>query len=347
MLGAMRWVRTAGIGLLTITVPLLVAPPASATITIVGVDRGSGEVGAVGSSCAPVDLAATAVLVPGVGAATVLGPREERAAARLLRSLDEGSAADVLRRVERRDADAVHRYAVAVLPPTTAVGGAGVAPPIAGARTGATAAVQGEWLRDPDQVARALTAFEGSRGPLAERLLDALDAGNRGGGDRRCGSQRASTAFLIVAGPLGSIVIPARGLDDVRHEQQQVLNSLGGQIAADEVADRLLEVAALPRPVGPGAPPVYLSLLQSRHGFDAVTLIRQAYEESQASASPTASASPSATFAPTSSAPPATRERTNGGPDAFTALLVIGVTALIALMWSRRSRRDDGAGEDP
>lgn len=316
-----------------------IARPASATITIVAVDQGSGEVGAVGSSCAPVDLAGAAVLVPDVGAAVVLGPREERSAGRLLHKLDEGDAGGVLRKVEGLNPDDTHRYAVAVLPPSTVVGGSGTAPPIAWAARTKTAAAQGEWLRDPVQVDRALAAFDRAHGPLAERLLDALDAGNVGGGDRRCGRQRATSAFLIVTGPLGSVVIPARGLEDVHRKQQQILNSLGSQIASDEVADRLLEAAALPRPVGPGAPTVYLSLLQPRRGFDAVTLLRQAYVETQATPTPSP-APPAVSSVPTATtAPPGDPARTNGGPDGVTAVLLIGAAVVIVLALTRRSRR--------
>ncbi|MFS8617007.1 MAG: DUF1028 domain-containing protein [Solitalea sp.] len=37
--------------------------------------------------------------------------------------------------------------------------------------------------------------------PLAEVLMDALEAGSEAGGDKRCGEQRATSAFLTVARP--------------------------------------------------------------------------------------------------------------------------------------------------
>ena len=332
------------LGLGFVTVLVAAAPSASATITVVAVDQATGEVGAVGSSCAPVDLAGSAVLVPDVGAAVVLGPRGEQPAGSLLRKLDEGDAGTVLRKVEGLNPDGAHRYAVAVLPPSTATGGTGAAPPVAGAARTATAAAQGEWLRNPSQLDRALAAFDASHGLLANRLLDALDAGNLGGGDRRCGRQRASSAFLIVTGPLGSVVIPARGLDHVQQKQRQILNTLGGQIASDEVADRLLEAAALPRPVGPGAPSVYLSLLQPRRGFDAVMLLGQAYRASRTIPTATPTDTPTATAK--ASASTTTRaegtqdpERTTGRPDGVTAIVLVGAAAVIVLILTGRSRR--------
>jgi len=340
MLCAMRWRAAAWaatwLGLVAISVVGSV-PPAAATITVVGVDQGSGEVGAVGSTCAPSDLAATAVLVPGVGAATLLGPRDEEAAGTLLRKLDAGDAAAVLRKAGGLATDATHRFAVAVLPPSTAVGGGGTAPPLARAGMGATVASQGEWLREPAAVRHAIRAFERARGSLAERLLDALDAGNRGGGDRRCGPQRASSAFLIVTGPLGSVVIPARGLDGVAKKQRQILDSLGGQIAADEIAARLLEAAALPRPVGPGKPPVYLSLLQPRGGFDAVDLLRQAYDAAQSPASAAPTTTPASSPSATGRTPGPGRERT--GLDGFAAVAAVAATGAIVIVVTRRSRR--------
>jgi hypothetical protein len=340
MLGAMSWRRATVAGLIFAALSVgLAAPPASATITIVAVDQRTGDVGAIGSSCAAVDLAGAAVLVPSVGAATVLGPREERPAGSLLRKLDEGDAGDILRSVERLNPDGSHRYAVAVLPPSTSVGGTGAAPPIAGSGRSVTAAAQGEWLRNPADVQRALDAFDEAGGPLAERLLDALDAGNQGGGDRRCGRQRATTAFLMVTGPLGSVVIPARGLEDVKRKQRQILTTLGGQIASDEVADRLLEAAALPRPVGPGKPSVYLSLLQPRRGFDAVTLLRQAFEETRASPAPSVTATP----IPDTVAP--VPEGTNDEPDGVTAVFLLGAAGVIVLALSRRSRRRSEGGD--
>jgi len=57
-------------------------------------------------------------------------------------------------------------------------------------------AVQGSILTGPEVVQATLEAFQENRPqPLAERLLLALEAG----GDRRCGKQRALSAYLVVA----------------------------------------------------------------------------------------------------------------------------------------------------
>jgi uncharacterized Ntn-hydrolase superfamily protein len=65
----------------------------------------------------------------------------------------------------------------------------------AGGRTGLSYAAQGNILVSAETVAAIAETFEASKGPLVERLLDSLDAGQAAGGDRR-GQQ--SAAILVV-----------------------------------------------------------------------------------------------------------------------------------------------------
>jgi uncharacterized Ntn-hydrolase superfamily protein len=65
----------------------------------------------------------------------------------------------------------------------------------AGGRTGPGWAAQGNILVSGETVAALADAFEGTSGPLAERLLHALAAGEAAGGDRR---GRQSAALLVV-----------------------------------------------------------------------------------------------------------------------------------------------------
>ncbi|HEX6988723.1 MAG TPA: DUF1028 domain-containing protein [Bacillota bacterium] len=65
----------------------------------------------------------------------------------------------------------------------------------AGGRTGPGYAAQGNILVGPQVVESMARAFESTRGPLAERLLAALAAGDEAGGDRR---GRQSAALLVV-----------------------------------------------------------------------------------------------------------------------------------------------------
>jgi uncharacterized Ntn-hydrolase superfamily protein len=60
-----------------------------------------------------------------------------------------------------------------------------------GSVRGIDISVAGNMLAGPDVVSRTLAAFEASAGPLSERLLTALEAGEAAGGDKR-GKQSAA-----------------------------------------------------------------------------------------------------------------------------------------------------------
>src|SRR3954469_8067140 len=77
----------------------------------------------------------------------------------------------------------------------------------AGGRTGERYAAQGNILGPPEPVAASAETFEAGSGPLAERLMDCLDAAQAAGGDRR-GQQ--SAALLVVEKDAGYA-----GLSDV------------------------------------------------------------------------------------------------------------------------------------
>ncbi|RKX69075.1 fimbrial assembly protein FimA [candidate division WOR-3 bacterium] len=65
----------------------------------------------------------------------------------------------------------------------------------AGHRTGRWVSVQGNILTGPEVVDSMFAVFIRTKGPLAERLLAALEAGDRAGGDRR---GRQSAALYVV-----------------------------------------------------------------------------------------------------------------------------------------------------
>jgi uncharacterized Ntn-hydrolase superfamily protein len=76
----------------------------------------------------------------------------------------------------------------------------------AGSAQGAGVSVQGNLLAGPEVVAATLARFAQLRGDcrstLHDRLIEALEAGARSGGDRRCEPALAAlSAFLEVAGP--------------------------------------------------------------------------------------------------------------------------------------------------
>jgi uncharacterized Ntn-hydrolase superfamily protein len=68
----------------------------------------------------------------------------------------------------------------------------------AGSRTGPDYAAQGNLLAGPQVVAAVADTFEGTEGPLVERLLAALAAGDAAGGDRR--GRQSACVILRQAG---------------------------------------------------------------------------------------------------------------------------------------------------
>ncbi len=69
----------------------------------------------------------------------------------------------------------------------------------AGHRNAPGVAVQGNILTGPEVVDSMLALFERTKGPLAERLLAALEAGEKAGGDSR-GKQSASITVMVERG---------------------------------------------------------------------------------------------------------------------------------------------------
>lgn len=189
----------------------LAASPAFATWSIVAVDEDTGEVGAAAATCT-VGVEMIYGLVPGKGAmvaqaATNLGARDHG-----VRMIRNGVVAeDVVDAVANETFNpggmlnapwTGQQYGVATL-----TGGAAAASftgdetdAWAGSITEGGVSVQGNILRDEAVVQAAFDAYQNTDGPMADRLIAALEAGAAEGGDRRCDADRASqTAFVAVA----------------------------------------------------------------------------------------------------------------------------------------------------
>ena len=188
---------------------------ALATWSLVAVDARTHEVGVAAASCIHSDaypIDEIAALVPGTGAvvAQALGNRAARDAIGEALARGESPAA-ALAAATAPGADAWHGIDLARLRQYGAV--TFEAGPVsytgewngdwAGARAGEGVSAQGNLLRGPEVVEETLRAFERSAGAcLTERLVAALEAGARAGGDRRCAPELgALSAFLAVAQP--------------------------------------------------------------------------------------------------------------------------------------------------
>ncbi len=186
-----------------------------ATWSIVAVDAKTREVGVALASCIYVDgfeIEQVAELVPGTGAVVAQAASNMEARAAIAAAIARGeSPAAALSAATAPGAD--ERFGVD-LSPLRQYGAVTLdAGPVsytgawngdwAGTRAGRGVSVQGNILRGSEVVEAALAAYENDAGAcLAERLLAALEAGARAGGDRRCAAELgALSAFLTVAEP--------------------------------------------------------------------------------------------------------------------------------------------------
>jgi uncharacterized Ntn-hydrolase superfamily protein len=106
-----------------------------------------------------------------------------------------------------------------------------------GHQCGTNYCAQGNTLTGPEVVDAMARSFEASSGPLAERLLEALEAGQAQGGDRR-GTQSASLMILkpLVIGGFGDRALDLR-VDEHRApipELRRILNAVrSGEILSE------------------------------------------------------------------------------------------------------------------
>lgn len=176
---------------------LLITEPGSGTFSICARDPGTGELGIAVASRVLDAGYVVPWLKAGVGAVAsqalsnpFLGPRglEEMAAG--------CSAEEALKTVLARDSAAENRQVGIVDRQGRSAAFTGrKCNAWAGHRTAADYSVQGNILTGPEVVDSMAAAFERTTGPLAGRLLAALEAGEKAGGDKR---GRQSAALYVV-----------------------------------------------------------------------------------------------------------------------------------------------------
>ena len=181
-----------------------VADPVFHTFSIAAIDPGTGESGvAVTTRVACVGNGVPWVRA-GVGAvATQATTRVEYGPSLLEQLASGGSPEDALRKMVALDSAAVHRQVGVIARDGRSAQHTGSrAMPWAGHRAGKNYVTQGNLLEGPqvlEAVARAFEASEGQPRHLADRLIDALAAGQSAGGDARKG--RHQSAAVVVADP--------------------------------------------------------------------------------------------------------------------------------------------------
>jgi uncharacterized Ntn-hydrolase superfamily protein len=211
-----------------------------ATWSIAAVDSETSQVGVAGASCI-LGSEVIAELVPGRGAVVAQAFSNLEARSQLAALLRDGSSPSAaLAAVARSGADSrwgiptvrLRQYGVAALgfeeAPAHFTGSWTL--DWSGARTGRGVTVQGNTLWGPEVIERAYAAFAAAKDRcLAERLLVALEAGARAGGDKRCSKDlSALSAFLVVARKEDAPTVPSLRL--VRNRPREPPFSIGSEI---------------------------------------------------------------------------------------------------------------------
>jgi uncharacterized Ntn-hydrolase superfamily protein len=261
---------------------LVIAAPAGATWSIVAVDPRTNEVGGAIASC--VDLPAryygdegalrNLVLVAGTGAGVTQALLNLDTADRIRADLEAGlsasaTIADVSSTTFDGAADQRQHGVVRLDDPAAAAAFTGArAEPWAGDTTGDGVSVQGNILVSEAVVEQALDAFVRRDGDdLVERLVEALRAGSKTGGDSRCDAEQTAL-FAQVA------VVDRDGVLDVR--TARVKDGDGRNpvelLAAGELSDPPASPSlapswwALAAGLGAGLAIVALLVRRARHG---------------------------------------------------------------------------------
>jgi uncharacterized Ntn-hydrolase superfamily protein len=197
---------------------LLTTACAHATWSIMEVNRSTGEVGIAGASCTS-HVSGIGEIVAGKGAVVVQAMSNGEARKLGVKLLQEGATPEQIieaMRNERFDPEN-QQYGVIVLvadqSPATYSGKRITG--WNGVMTEDDVAVLGNTLVDEKVISAAFAAFHTTRSrSLAERLMAALVAGANAGGDKRCGKQHATAAFLTVyKQPKGDQQLPHFKLD--------------------------------------------------------------------------------------------------------------------------------------
>ncbi len=180
---------------------------ASATWSIIVLDRATGFIGVAGASCTS-DVYGIMTLIPGKGAIVAQAldhPPAVREAIRLIRA---GVAPDsVIRAITSTSLDSASRdrqYGIATFADGQAQFSGSALRSYSGERHSDGIVVQGNILASAAVLDRALQAIQQARSagkPLEDVMMAGLKAGADAGGDSRCGMQRATSAFIAVAKP--------------------------------------------------------------------------------------------------------------------------------------------------
>jgi uncharacterized Ntn-hydrolase superfamily protein len=176
-----------------------------ATWSIIAVDRKTGEIGIVGASCT-FDVSGIASIVPGKGAIVVQAGSNYFARMKAVELMgNDVNIDDILRELKNDKFNPEkQQYGLITLDSKTKplVYSGSEIKDWNGEQLGGDFAVMGNILPGKQVVLNAYKAYNENRDkPLSERLMLALKAGEEAGGDKRCQTQYARSAFIMVYKP--------------------------------------------------------------------------------------------------------------------------------------------------
>jgi uncharacterized Ntn-hydrolase superfamily protein len=180
---------------------------AFATWSIIMIDPKTKEIGIAGASCS-YNCYGIGKIIPGMGAVIVQAMSNSQArekGADMI--LAEASPEQIIQAMRDPAFDPEkQQYAVVTVKyfdsPGTYTGNATKS--YNGALTANGISVQGNTLTNENELELILAAVQKGKNDflhIADILMYALEAGSKAGGDKRCGEQRATSAFIIVAKP--------------------------------------------------------------------------------------------------------------------------------------------------
>ena len=193
--------------ILAFVIFMIFSTRAFATWSIIMIDSKTNEIGIAGASCT-YNCYGIGKIIPGMGAIIVQAMSNNHARERGLEMIIAASTPEQVIQALRNPGFDPERQQYAVVTvryidrPGTYTGDSTTQ--FKGALTKSGVSVQGNTLTSDDELKIIMEAVEKGQNEflnIAETLMNALEAGSTAGGDKRCGAQKASSAFIVVAKP--------------------------------------------------------------------------------------------------------------------------------------------------
>lgn len=193
--------------ILVFGVMLILHCKAFATWSIIMIDPKTKEIGIAAASCT-YNCYGIGKIVPGMGAVIVQAMSNNEAREKGVEMILAAASPEQIIQALRDPAfdPEKQQYAVVTVKyfdnPRTYTGNA--TKRYNGALTANGVSVQGNTLTNENELELILAAVQNGKNDfphIADVLMYALETGSKAGGDKRCGEQRATSAFIIVAKP--------------------------------------------------------------------------------------------------------------------------------------------------